>query len=178
MEECVGGDYRISDLGSSNGTFVGMKRLEDGARIAVPLGGGFRVGQVEIVLAKDESMKEPAPVVAAAAVESAAASVPPVVGKAVASSPPSSVISIPPSSAERNSGRLSPAVAERRKLRKQKSELMRWLGVVMTIVLIGFAGFFIFRIVDRHGAKPDQDGPSVEKLEPDEEEMDVLPLGG
>ena len=55
---------------------------------------------------------------------------------------------------------------------------MRWLGVVMTIVLIGLAGFFIFRIVDRQGAKPDQDGSSVEKQEPDEEEMDVLPLGG
>ncbi|MHC4471719.1 MAG: FHA domain-containing protein [Planctomycetota bacterium] len=160
----------FSDLGSVNGSFLGDRRLEPGERAPVPLGATFRVGSVDFILAPDEVLDDgPAPATTA----SSSAAAPPIVGSALKPTAPAApaVVLAPPKGA----GRLSPAVAKRAAMRKKRRDALRWMGVLVTVVLLGFAAFFVQRIVARERAKRPVEAVVEEKKAP-EEPHEIQPL--
>jgi pSer/pThr/pTyr-binding forkhead associated (FHA) protein len=142
--------YVISDLGSSNGTFVEELRVYPAEKTMLPLGGSFRVGEVRVVLAPDELIGESA-VPAASAPRAAAA----VRDGLTLGPPPGAPRAAPgrgkPSSAAR--GKPSPALRARAEKRRVKQAATRWAMAAVTLVLLSLAAFFAYRIAENRAEK-------------------------
>jgi len=162
------GAWLLSDLGSVNGCQVGERKLEPGERVPVALGGAFRIGHVDFILAPDEVLGESEPVHTAGALSLAAASPPSPHPVALAPATAAAPVTT-------EGSRLSPAIAKRAAQRKQRRDAMRWVGVLVTFVLLTFAVFFVYRIVERERAKKPAE---VAPAEPEarEEEYEIRPL--
>jgi len=162
--ETTEGEFLISDLGSSNGTFVGDRRLEAGEREVLPLGTRFRLGKVDVVLTPDEALLDNAPpagVAASAAVARPAGRPSHASGSARAAAPsgpaPGSIARRPP-----------PSIAKRVALRKKRKDALRWVGIAITVVLLVLAGLFIKKIADRsNGESVPVAAPEGEPEKPD-----------
>jgi hypothetical protein len=156
LVECSARGYAISDLGSRNGTWIGERKLVDGERAAIEIGGSFRVGEVAIVLARDEAIGEEersAPSAAAAAASLGTTAVmktpPPLLSSSRSAGPTSAAAGKKPRPGRRA------GTAERRRRR----DALRWAGVLVTVILLGLAGYFAVRIVKMG------DGPREEPAE-------------
>jgi pSer/pThr/pTyr-binding forkhead associated (FHA) protein len=141
--------FVISDLGSSNGTWIGERRLAEGERLPLKLGDRFRLGHVVLVLAPDEVLEgdEPAPPDPSppGAVKLAAVAPPRAMPKA-APPPPKREVS---RSTVKERRRPRPEVAKRQAHRKAKRDAMRWIGLAVTVLLLTLAGIFVGKIVGR-----------------------------
>jgi len=158
--------FTLSDLGSSNGTFVEGRRLDGGERVEVAFGKPFRLGEVEFRLSPDEVLGEeipPAPVIPAPA---------PVVNVVARPKPR-------PGAAERKP-RARPSLARRGAMRRQRQDAMKWLGVLVTIVLVALAGVFLVKIVGKSSASADpgrtaEEQPEAERDDPST--WEIRPIG-
>jgi pSer/pThr/pTyr-binding forkhead associated (FHA) protein len=54
-----GDEVQLTDLGSSNGTFIGEQRLAPQVATALPLGASFRLGQLELTLERNAAAGAP-----------------------------------------------------------------------------------------------------------------------
>jgi predicted component of type VI protein secretion system len=153
--------WRISDLGSVNGTFVDERKLEGGERAPIGIGMPFRLGDVVFRIAADEVLAgEPE---AAWAVVPAVPSVAPAVAPPVTAPPASALqpVKVPELTAShraldsvpkpKSDMRSRPSAKKRANLRKQKRDAMRWVGVLVTVVLITLAAVFIGKIANMTG---------------------------
>jgi hypothetical protein len=156
--------FLISDLGSSNGTFVGEERLAEGERRAVVLGTPFRLGEVGFRLAPDEVLDHE-PVLAAAPAPA------PVPAPSPASPAPVKVDVTPTkkpaarSTAQRPGPRARATPIQRAVKRKAHKDAMRWLGVIVTISLLAVAGLLLNKILGMNGDEPPPDTAAEEKEE-------------
>lgn len=145
--------FVISDLGSSNGTFVAGRRLSKGERATLTLGDSFRLGQVALILAPDEVLEgedaapppDPSP---PGAVRIAAVAAP----KAPAPAPRKEIST----TTVKERRRPRPEMAKRQAQRKARRDAMRWIGLAVTIVLLTLAGIFVGKIVSRNQADKDR----------------------
>lgn len=169
IEETDGG-FLISDLGSSNGTYIGSDRLAEGERRPIALGAPFRLGEVSFTLAPDEVMADeprlaPAPVVAA---------------------PPAAAVKVDVTPTKRPAGRATdtrPATrsratpAQRAVKRKQHKDAMRWLGVLITLTLLTVAGLLLGKILGMADEEPPPETVVEEQEEKKKEETGLKLLG-
>jgi len=169
--------YLISDLGSSNGTFVDERRLEPGERVEVRLGQTFRVGQISMMLSPDEVLEgetaAAAPAHAALAAAVASRPAPPPASRPRLESPK-------PPAANGQRKRARPAVAKRSAQRQAKANAMRWVGVAVTVLLLGLAGIFILKIAGQESAKrAEREAAAAEEEKKDTEppKIEFRPLG-
>lgn len=167
LEE-TGNGYVISDLGSSNGTFVDEIRVYPAEKAVVTLGRTFRVGEVTVVLAPDEVIGEGGSI--------SSAPLPPAV-RADGS------LSLVPAAATTEAltagNRPRPALKARIEQRQAQRAVTRWAMMGVTVVLLGLAAFFVYRIVDNQqrgpltipedsgakGKSPDKPPPPAKKPE-------------
>ncbi len=158
IEETAEG-FRISDLGSSNGTWVMDRRLGEGERVPLPLGAPFRLGAVDIVLAPDEVIEE----------EGVATTVP-VAAPVARPAPPR----VPELEARPRAGRAKPggarpraSPAQRAARRRARRDAVRWVGVIVGVLLLALAGLVLARIAGRTRGpeRPprDEEKPAAEK---------------
>lgn len=151
--------YVISDLGSSNGTYVGGRALPPGERAPVPLGESFTVGKVEIRIVPDEILGgEDAPIGApavSAGIEDLKTEAFPALGPILA--PPRPPVSVAPE-AGRTKG---PDFKKRIVKRRAKRDAMRWAGIGITVVLLLAAGFLILSIASKKRNGEDLPGPEA-----------------
>lgn len=156
--------WLLSDLGSFHGSWVGERRVESGERLEIPLGGGFRVGDVVIRLVEDEPV-----------LDRAGPPAPPPTRSVVAAAPAPVVSSAP--RVRRGPTARARTPAGRREWRERR-DAMRWLGVLVTVALLAIAVLFLAKIAGRsdggdRGAKERREEPAKPKSS-----RELKPLGG
>jgi len=165
--------FLLSDLGSSNGTFVDGTRLAEGERREISYDTPFRVGEVVFRVCADEKVggppPEPARTVAPAPAPSPAA---PVVN--VTAAPKARSTAAP----GRPKTRSKPSAALRGTKRREREMAMKWLGVLVTVALVGLAAVFLVRIVGMTGGNstPDEASAATETVPEKDEIREVVPL--
>ncbi|MEN8150240.1 MAG: FHA domain-containing protein [Planctomycetota bacterium] len=144
--EMQDGGFLLSDLGSSNGTFVGEGRIPEGERREIAFGAPFRVGEVVFRIAADETLggSPAAPAVKVGTVNVPTVNVPTVNVRAAPKTRPA-----PAATAKT---RAKPSHAQRAGIRREREQAMRWLGIIVTIALVSLAGVFLAKIVGKTGS--------------------------
>jgi pSer/pThr/pTyr-binding forkhead associated (FHA) protein len=179
LEEKDGG-YVISDLGSSNGTFVEELRVYPAEKAVVRIGQVFRVGEVRILLAPDEVLDEELPAVAPPSRRAPRGDGSLTLAPAPKVTPPR-----PGASDSPRAGRKPrPALKARIQQRKAKQAITRAAMFGLTVVLLSLAAFFVYRIIDnrsRNGplALPEDagvDAAAKEDPKPPEKEPVAAPI--
>jgi len=172
LEETDAG-FVISDLGSSNGTFVDELRVYPAEKAVLPLGRTFRVGEVKIVLVPDEVIGEEGGVSSVSAQPTARADgsltlAPTAKATAPDTRQPTPVAAVSPTGGKKP----RPALKARIDQRRAKREAMRWAMMGVTVVLLTLAAFFVYRIVDNRKGGPLEipDGEAAKPGSPDKPE--------
>ena len=167
LVEVSDGTFLLSDLGSSNGTFVGDDRILEGERREIPFGAPFRVGEVVFRIAADETLSG-----STGSVVSAARSAPVVNVKATPK--------VRPKPAATDATRAKPSPAQRATKRREREKAMKWVGILVTLALVSLAGVFLATIVGKTRADtpPGTTGPEAEEKKEKEKpgEYEIVPL--
>ncbi len=184
IEETDAG-FVISDLGSSNGTFVDEVRVCPAEKAVLVLGCAFRVGEVRIVLAQDEVIGGGGGGALPAQVRPAARTDGPLTLSPSPKTPPVDASVARPASAEppRAGKKPRPALKARIEERKAKRAVVRLAMMGVTIVLLALAAFFVYRIVDnrkrstlRVPAEEPAGAGSAKQTEPQTKNPGVAPI--
>ena len=177
--EATDNGYVISDLGSSNGTFVEELRVYPAEKAVLPLGSNFRLGEVKIILAPDEVIEPGATVTSTAPREAPRAD-----GSLSLSPAPKPVWSRPVARETPAAGnKPRPALKARIEQRRARREATRWAMVAVTVVLLSLAAFFVYRIVQNRTEGPldvpgeeGTAGGTPEKPKPPDKKPEAAPI--
>jgi len=148
--EVTDSGFLLSDLGSSNGTFVNGVRLDEGERHELSYGEPFRVGEVRFSVAADEAVSAPPPVPVKAAAAAPASTPTPAPAPPVVSVTATSKVR-PSAAGGKPKSRSKPSTGLRATKRRERDMAMKWMGVLITVGLVGLAVVFLVKIVAMSG---------------------------
>ncbi len=179
--EATESGYVISDLGSSNGTFIDGLRVYPAEKASLPLGQNFRLGEVRIILSPDEIIGGDDPVTTA--VSGPALRRDGSLTLAPAPTPHTAPSRRSAMGASAAGKKPRPALKARMEQRRAKREATRWAMVALTVVLVSLAAFFAYRIAQNRTRGPllvpeeGSGGDAVpEEVKPPERKPEVAPI--